>query len=80
MVEYTFSKKKKEYTFSGVKTLKKNEPRSYTPLQRKLLENILHRNEGINQERGRYKTQAIGKGSPRVAEKECPRKTAEQQA
>lgn len=44
--------------------LKKNEPRSYTPLHRKLLENILHQNEGINQERGRYKTQAIGKGSP----------------
>lgn len=64
MVEYTFSKKKKRiYIFRG-ENAKKNEPRSYTPLHRKLLENIRHRNGGINQERGRYKTQAIGKGNP----------------
>ena len=59
-----------EYTFSRVKMLKKKiEPRSYTPLHRKLQENILHQNEGINQERGRYKTQAIGKGNPQVDRK-----------
>ena len=32
-------------------------------MHRKMLENILQ-NEGINQERRRYKTQAIGKGNP----------------
>ena len=39
-------------------------PKSYTLLCRKPLKNILHKNEGIHQERGRHKTQGVGKGNP----------------
>lgn len=44
----------------------KNVPRSYAPLLRKPPENILHRSEGINQERGKHEIQQAGKGNPQA--------------
>lgn len=53
--------------------------RNYLPhtALRKLLENILHQNKGVNQERGRHRVQEVGDAAQRE-EKDVLRVTAEE--